>query len=359
MSNRIIIHAPNIHSGGGAVLLSALLKAIPDGLNVCLQVDARFELDPSFKIKKTIPVKPNLISRFIAEKRLSSLAKQSDVVLCFGNLPPLFKNCGKVIVYFHNRFLITQDSLKGFSLKAQLRLRAERFWLKKRYTCVDQFVVQTPTMERLLRDCFQTISVKALPFTDGLFDQKENVPNKSTQRHEKKYDFLYIASGDPHKNHRRLIEAWCLLAEENLYPSLCLTIPTDEYSSLWEWISQKKQQYQLKIDNYATMDRAALMKLYQTSSALIYPSLFESFGLPLIEARDGGIPILAGELDYVRDIVEPIEAFDPFSPVSIKRAVQRFMGKAESMTEILTPESFLKFLISRHPPASFLRHPAA
>jgi glycosyltransferase involved in cell wall biosynthesis len=82
--------------------------------------------------------------------------------------------------------------------------------------------------------------------------------------------------------------------------------------------------------------------LYQSSSALIYPSKTESFGLPLIEAAQYKLPILAAELDYVRDVVVPVETFDPNSPVSIARAVRRFLGNAEPTIQIHSAEEFLE-----------------
>jgi glycosyltransferase involved in cell wall biosynthesis len=84
-----------------------------------------------------------------------------------------------------------------------------------------------------------------------------------------------------------------------------------------------------------------IASLYQSSSALIYPSRTESFGLPLIEAMDYGLPILASELDYVRDVVVPVETFNPDSPVSIARAVRRFLGKAESTVQHHSADTFL------------------
>ena len=38
------------------------------------------------------------------------------------------------------------------------------------------------------------------------------------------YDFIYVATGEPHKNHKRLIEAWKILGRDGIKPSLCLTI---------------------------------------------------------------------------------------------------------------------------------------
>lgn len=65
---------------------------------------------------------------------------------------------------------------------------------------------------------------------------------------------------------------------------------------------------------------------YAETKALIYPSLFESFGLPLFEARLLNLDVLASDSDFVRDLVEPIQTFDPYSPYSIANAVIRHMG---------------------------------
>ena len=86
---------------------------------------------------------------------------------------------------------------------------------------------------------------------------------------------------------------------------------------------------------------AQLKELYQQSRALVYPSTFESFGLPLIEARQAGIAILAGELDYVRDLVDPEETFDPGSPVSIARAIKRFLRVSEASLNVLDAKTYL------------------
>ena len=87
--------------------------------------------------------------------------------------------------------------------------------------------------------------------------------------------------------------------------------------------------------------------LYKKSRAVVYPSTLESFGLPLIEARQAGLPIVAAELDYVRDVVEPTETFDPLSSVSIARAVKRFLGVPEQPLPIVNAESFVEELLRK------------
>ena len=73
---------------------------------------------------------------------------------------------------------------------------------------------------------------------------------------------------------------------------------------------------------------------------LIHPSVFESFGLVLIEARQAGLDVIAPETDYVRDVVKPIETFDPLSQKSIARAVKRYLGIVESELIVNTSSDF-------------------
>ena len=93
--------------------------------------------------------------------------------------------------------------------------------------------------------------------------------------------------------------------------------------------------------NLGKVPSADIPALYKSSSALIFPSKVESFGLPLIEATQMGLPVLASELDYVRDVIEPVETFNPESPVSIARAVRRFLKNPDPITPAGTAEEFL------------------
>jgi len=60
------------------------------------------------------------------------------------------------------------------------------------------------------------------------------------------------------------------------------------------------------------------------------------------------LKVVASELDYVRDLLDPIESFDPHSPVSIARAVNRFVGYGEKKTPVLNAEEFLQKVIGRN-----------
>jgi glycosyltransferase involved in cell wall biosynthesis len=156
---------------------------------------------------------------------------------------------------------------------------------------------------------------------------------------QKRYDFVYVATDEAHKNHLTLLEAWRLLADAGHTPVLALTVPVT--SKLAPKIAEFSKRHQLNINNLGEMNSPEISRLYQMSAALIFPSTAESLGLPLIEAAQHGLPILAPEMDYVRDIVTPSETFDPHSPVSIARAVRRFLRAPEPAITLGTPGDFL------------------
>jgi len=123
---------------------------------------------------------------------------------------------------------------------------------------------------------------------------------------------------------------------------LCLTVDEDVSPNLYAWIGEQKLHYGLKLESVGFIPHDQVRKLYTQAGALIYPSTFESFGLPLIEARQAGLPVLASELDYVRDVLDPEQAFDPESPLSIARAVKRFMGLNDEPLPLLNAADFMK-----------------
>lgn len=329
-------------------MLDALLQGLDRTTRFVLTMDARMpvpiSLPDNVQIKR---VKPTVVQRLRAEVWLAHSVAPEDVVLCFGNLPPLFRLKGYTRVFVQNRYLIDDVKLDRFSFEVRLRLVLERLWLCGRMSNVNEFVVQTPTMKRLLDKKIQVkVPVRVFPF---VAEPEGYARTTSRAKHlaERKYDFAYIASGEPHKNHRRLLEAWCLLAGEGLFPSLCLTLDEAGFAGLCGEIEAMRQRYGLNVENVGVLPHREVLELYKNVSAAIYPSTFESFGLPLIEAHQAGLPILASELDYVRDVLDPEQTFDPESPVSIARAVKRFMGMREEVLPLLDAKAFLEKCIGK------------
>lgn len=335
---RLLLYAPNVHTGGGLVLLQSLLAAWPAGRPIAAWLDvrahAKLQLPEGMHIRW---VRPSVGSRLAAELSLREAGMMQDRLLCFHGLPPLLPNAAPVALFLQNRLYLGDVPLSAFGWKTRQRLRVEQAvsrWFRHR---VERYWVQTPSMARALQDWCgsQPVSIRVMPFAPAT----PPTPPTTAAR----WDFIYVADGEAHKNHRLLVQAWRLLAEQGLRPSLALTL-SDRDAALAAWVRGQAQQHGLALTNLGPRSHAEVLALYQSAQALIFPSLSESFGLPLIEARQAGLPILAGELDFVRDVCEPVQTFDPGSAVSIARAVQRFLGDAAVPLEPARASDFLQAL---------------
>ncbi len=336
---RLLIHAFNIHHGGGAILLASLLQKVPDTLKVVVSIDSRM------KIPEGLPecvsfefVKPTFLGRLLAELRLACISSDDDIVLCFGNLPPLFRVKGDISVFLQNRYLVDKKrSLVRLPLRLALRLLVERIWLHLFRKRADRYFVQTATMKRLTQEQLQ-VHVVQTPFSSASLI---NPTSSFAKNQSLRFDFLYVASGEAHKNHKMLVRAWSLLAAEGLFPTLALTLAADDASELIGHIDNECFLHGLRIHNLGRLPHHKLIELYRECGALIYASDFESFGLPLIEAQIAGLATLAPELDYVRDVIDPQETFDPSSAISIARAIKRYMKVSVPPFKTINADDFL------------------
>lgn len=353
MDSQLFIYAPNVHMGGGLVLLNYLLAHLPAGRKVHAFLDAR--LCDSIALPEGLSatwVRATVVSRLAAEYRLHRLAEPADVVLCFHGLPPLLGNRGWVVVFLQNMLYVQPNLPVGLRLRTRLRLSYERFVARWRRRQVEAYVVQTPTMRERLIDWWQSLGdhssprVTVLPVADSSSVQGKEMVSARQFEDEQGWDFVYVADGEAHKNHDTLLLAWCRLAQQGLRPSLALTLGPKDAHVLVR-VEALKQAFGLRVENLGYMPHAQVMDLYRRAGALIFPSQAESFGLPLVEASRLKLPILASELDYVRDVCVPVQTFDPSSAQSIARAVERFLVGSPPPLDIRSAPQFWSALLEQ------------
>ncbi len=351
-ANHLVMHAPNIHVGGGAVLLQSLLRSLADSGYECdALVDERLDLKQTAGGQRIHRFSSGLRGRWTAERRLLQLATPASRVLCFSSLPPLFRCPGRISVFVQNRNIISTASLAGYPRGERWKAQLQRSWFRSRHQNAHEYVVQTQTMADLLEQRLGSAArIRIHPF----LPEPPQPEHQATERpatvpfvsRSPTYDYCYVATGEPHKNHRALIQAWGLLARQGLFPSLCLTLARHNFTELCDWIDAQSQLYGLQVKNLGYVSRDEIDQLYRSCRGLVFPSQYESFGMPLLEAQAQGLTILAAERDYVRDVVEPAETFDPDSPRSIARAVARHLQAAPAYQAPGTPEQFLQRLFA-------------
>ena len=345
-----VFYAPNIHTGGGYVLLKELIFAWPDDMPVIAFMDGRIKGDVRLPTSfgEVHWVSPSIWSRLAAEYRLWRIGLKADLIFCCNGLPPLLPSAAKVVSNLQNINYLKDDPSIRFSKRVGIRLFFEKFFFKFFNNRIDRFFVQTQTMKNELEgwrnknqiksslDCIIFPYSKALP-VDAL---------AGMSRVRKEWDFIYVSDGVAHKNHRNLFEAWGLLAEDGIFPTLAVTLSSRD-SEVERRMLNLCATSGAKIHNIGFIDHDKALDLYGKAQALIYPSLRESFGLPLVEASFFKLPILAPELDYVRDICDPAQTFELSSSLSIARAVKRFLRINDKNNQIYSASEFIEKLLGR------------
>jgi glycosyltransferase involved in cell wall biosynthesis len=132
---------------------------------------------------------------------------------------------------------------------------------------------------------------------------------------------LYPARGWPHKNHARLFDAFSLLRRER--PELRLVLTGDAFRDLPDGV-----------DSRGRVSPDELTSLFQRASALVFPSLYEGFGLPPLEAMACGCPVACSNAAALPETVgDAARLFDPRDPQAIADAVRDVLHSPETWAE--------------------------
>lgn len=339
--NKMIIYAPNVHVGGGAILLKEIIRTSPKDINIVFILDERFRTQNNTDFNFEFVYFPSSFSgRLKAEIYLKNISTSQDHIVCLHNIPPVLNPLGKITVFLQNRLIVDINSRDGCSYKAKLKLNIESLLVKMGYRRKASYIVQTESMEQRLRGLLKSenASITVLPFSGTSV-------TPMSRGSDVKSIYIYIASAEPHKNHSNLLAAWKIIAQKyNQKPKLLLTLPNSS-TDLNRKIKECIEKYGLNILNLGTLEHTEILNYLSNSKALIYPSKTESFGLPLVEAMSLNVPIIASELDYVRDISKPIETFDPNSPLSIARAVARYEGYEKGPSNVCETSYFWQSIL--------------
>jgi glycosyltransferase involved in cell wall biosynthesis len=349
LAERVIVHAPSVHTGGGKVLLNALLECTKVGRKCIFHINHNMEHELHVDLKHELKFfGSGSIARVLSEISLLRQVKKEDVVICFGSLPPLFSIKGRIFIFVQNKLVVDKSPLSSFPFWMRFSIQIQRTIFNLFLKGNHHVVVQSQSMYKLMMAHQLNIEserIHLLPLAPlGLVSKRfERICNIVIDVSEKK--FIYVASGEAHKNHLRLISAWETLAKDGLYPKLLLTLNVEKDAGLLNEINKIRTRCPVNIENLGPLTHEQVMATYRLADALVFPSLIESFGLPLIEASHANLPIIASELDFVRDVVMPAQTFDPSSITSIARAVKRYLEVARFEAHLLAPEEFLEKII--------------
>jgi glycosyltransferase involved in cell wall biosynthesis len=152
------------------------------------------------------------------------------------------------------------------------------------------------------------------------------------ERYQVNYPFLlYAGRISPHKNVGRIIEAFSALKaeldKEGKYPDLKLIIIGDELSrqpELRRTVIRSAVQNDVRFLGFVPIE--VLRILYDTAKIFIFPSLYEGFGLPPLEAMSHGTPVVTSNTTSLPEVVGNAAVLvNPENVFEIMRALHRVL----------------------------------
>lgn len=139
--------------------------------------------------------------------------------------------------------------------------------------------------------------------------------------------FFYPAATWPHKNHTLILQAMHHLANKGRMVELCLTgAKTDVYGLLL----QQAKEFGLEqfVHHLGFVSPQELRVMYSLAEAMVFPSKFEGFGLPLMEAFYSGTPVLCSSATVLPETGEDGAAyFDADAPVELADLMERILDE--------------------------------
>lgn len=141
---------------------------------------------------------------------------------------------------------------------------------------------------------------------------------------------LYVGNIKPHKNLERLIEAFHLVRLEG-FERLKLLIIGDQiskYPRLRRAVDRHKLHKHVRFLGFVPND--TLASLYRLATVFAFPSLYEGFGLPPLEAMASGTPVVASRSSSLPEVLGDAALFvDPYSPAAIAEGLTRVLQDAD------------------------------
>lgn len=133
---------------------------------------------------------------------------------------------------------------------------------------------------------------------------------------------LSVGSLEPGKNRGRLFQALRQLGDEGLHPTLAIV-----GQKAWRYEEEQALVYRLGLGKQVRyldyVPAADLPALYNAATVFAFPSLYEGFGLPVIEAMACGLPVLTSNISATAEVAADAAVLvDPLDVAAIREGLR-------------------------------------
>jgi glycosyltransferase involved in cell wall biosynthesis len=304
-------------------LIAALARVAPD-LSLLLIVSERAapmfaKLAPAAELYRTtmeIPRHP--LSDLWLHFRLPRVLRERSIQVLFscGNYLPLFSGGARRVVTLHDMVPFRYPEMDPLKFVIYLRIM---FRLAAR--CADRVVAVSRAAALELESILGLPEANIAVIPNGVAP----IFRPLAHREPKRPYLLGVGARIPRKNFAGLIRAHALLRERGFLHDLVLAGPPGmSQPELDQLVKDLGNREYVSFANYPTDEE--LLVLYNEATAFVYPSYYEGFGIPVLEAMACGTPVACSDCSSMPEVAgDAALTFDPRSPAAIADACQRLL----------------------------------
>jgi glycosyltransferase involved in cell wall biosynthesis len=297
----ILISAFNLYKGGSLEIFERLehvLEVMPNiHVVISKSMRRRDSKHANFTFLRYPVVKFNFLYRLVIEQvyiPTKALVINAELLLMMGNFPAIFWR-GKQTVFFHNTLYLSHNGDDSVALKFEKMFFFSCIKVKK-----PRILVQTSSVKQELIDFFKfplTIDIVGMP-------SSKTEARKRTPISKRNCSLFYPAYAFPHKNHYLLAEI--SLSAISARVDFYLTITEKEFRRL-----VGNRPFNSDCFHFlGNLDSAEVFQQFHKCDGLVFLSSTESLGIPLLEAVEHKISVVAPNLKYVSAAIANFYAFD-------------------------------------------------
>lgn len=145
---------------------------------------------------------------------------------------------------------------------------------------------------------------------------------------------LDVSKLDPHRNVAALIESFALLPASHKL----VVVGTSHTRSYANYVQDciKKFHLEARVSIISFVEESDMPALYACADILVFPSLMEGFGLPLVEAMKSGIPVVTSNISSMPEVIGDAGVLvDPQNPKSIAEGIMNIFNNGYLRAQLI------------------------
>jgi len=267
-----------------------------------------------------------------------------DILHCTSNTAPVVTSVPLVVTLHDIIYMESMSVLKkGFTPYQKFGNMYRRYVVPQVVRKSAKIITVSEFEKKRIGDFFKVNDQKLKAIYNGVSDHFKPISDSEyLSRIKAKYNLpdkflFFFGNTDPKKNTPGVLKAFSLFlnsAEEKI-PLVMLDFDLNELTKIISDIGDPSLHDFIKLTGY--VPNSELPALYALSTIFLYPSLRESFGIPMLEAMACGIPVITSNTSSMPEVGGNAALYvDPFKPEEITTAIKKLL------TEPLLRESLIR-----------------